>query len=261
MESNFQKALPKFLSHEGGYVNHPSDPGGATNMGVTIANYRKYVKPGGTVADLKRITKAEVATVFKRHYWDKVKADDLPSGVDYCVADFAINSGPSRAAKYLQKAVGVAQDGVIGPQTMEAVRGANSRVVINRICDERLAFMKRIKGGSLWKTFGKGWSRRVADVRAVSLEWAATYDPANDVPNEPDKPWIDDPWSTQKPVEARKPVSVPKDAPNPPSASGGKSEAKSVNPLVAAAVAIFGAIAIWSAGLLDLIWETLKGVF
>lgn len=203
MRENFKRAMPKFLAHEGGYVNHPNDPGGATNMGVTIANYRRYVKRNGTVSDLKNITKEEVATVFKRHYWDKVKGDDLPSGVDYCVADFAINSGPSRAAKYLQKAVGVAQDGVIGPKTLAAVNKADPRKVINTICDERLAFMKRIKGGSLWKTFGKGWQRRVDEVRLTSRMWV------NDAP--------------QEPQEAPRPIPKPEPAPTPPSASRGKS--------------------------------------
>lgn len=239
MESNFKKALPKFLAHEGGFVNHPSDPGGATNMGVTIANYRRYVKRGGTVADLKNITKEQVATVFKRHYWDKVKADDLPSGVDYCVADFAINSGPSRAAKYLQKAVGAAQDGVIGPKTLAAVSDADPRKVINTVCDERLAFMKRIKGGQLWKTFGKGWSRRVSDVRLVSCMWVNET-----APTQP-----------QEPQGAPQPVPAPKPAPEHPSESGGKSGR---NVAIGGAIVVIGAaIANW----FDSITEAIKGIF
>lgn len=205
MLENFNRALPKFLAHEGGFVNHPNDPGGATNMGVTIANFRRYVKRGGTVDDLKNITKEQVATVFKRHYWDKVRGDDLPSGVDYCVADFAINSGPSRAAKYLQWAVGVTQDGVIGPKTLAAVNKADARAIIKFVCDERLAFMKRIKnrktGKRLWDTFGKGWQRRVDEVRLTSRMWV------NDAP--------------QKPVESPRPVPKPEPAVTPPSASGG----------------------------------------
>lgn len=189
MDRNFQKALPKFLAHEGGFVNHPNDPGGATNKGVTIANFRRYVKRNGTVADLKAITDEQVAKVFKKHYWDKVKADDLPSGVDYTVADYAINSGPSRGAKSLQMALGVTVDGAIGPITLAAASKADPVVLINRICDERLAFMKRIRGGSLWKTFGKGWSRRVAEVRGTSLSWASqkpqdTQDPVSSQPKE-----------------------------------------------------------------------------
>ena len=172
MLSNFARALPLFLAHEGGFVNHPNDPGGATNKGVTIANFRKYVKPGGTVADLKKITNAQVATVFKRHYWDRVRADELPSGVDYTVGDFAINSGPSRAIKELQKVVGVVADGAMGSLTMEAINNADPIFIIRNLNANRLAFMKRIRNGSLWKTFGKGWQRRVDEVERKSLQWA-----------------------------------------------------------------------------------------
>lgn len=169
MQGNFARSMPHFLKHEGGYVDHPNDPGGATNKGVTIATFRRYIKPKGTKSDLRKITNAQVSMVYKRQYWDKVSADYLPSGVDYCVSDFAINSGPSRAAKYLQRVVGAAQDGKIGPATIAAVEKMDTAELINRLCDDRLAFMKRIRGGKLWKTFGKGWSRRVSDVRKVSI--------------------------------------------------------------------------------------------
>lgn len=172
MESNFQRALPLLLKHEGGFVNHPDDPGGATNKGITIATYRQYINRNGTVADLKRITDAQVGIVYKRQYWDKVSGDSLPSGVDYAVADFAINSGPSRAAKYLQGVVGVAQDGKIGPVTLAAVKKRDPAHVIRRLCADRLEFMKRIRNGRLWETFGRGWQRRVDEVEAVSLRWA-----------------------------------------------------------------------------------------
>src|SRR5690554_5603848 len=115
MEANFREALPLVLKHEGGFVNHPSDPGGATNKGITIENYRRYVKKNGTVADLKAITDEEVAKVYKLFYWDAVKGDDLPGGVDYAVFDFAVNGGPGRAIKFLQRIAGVTQDGAIGP--------------------------------------------------------------------------------------------------------------------------------------------------
>lgn len=197
MNTNFARALPLFLAHEGGFVNHPNDPGGATNKGVTIANFRKYVKPGGTVSDLKKITNAQVATVFKRHYWDRVRADELPSGVDYTVGDFAINSGPSRAIKELQKVVGVVVDGAMGPLTMAAVNNADPIFIIRNLNANRLAFMKRIRNGSLWKTFGKGWQRRVDEVERKSLQWAGeqkteqvkrTIPPVIDAPAIPQMP-------------------------------------------------------------------------
>lgn len=172
MHSNFREALTHVLKHEGGYVNHPSDPGGATNKGVTLANFRRYVKPNGTVADLKRLTVDQAAIVYKRYYWDAVLGDMLPGGVDYAVFDFAVNSGPSRAIKYLQRAVGAAQDGRIGPQTLEAVGNADPATVVNLLCDARLDFMRGIRGGKLWKTFGRGWQRRVEGVRDVAVSMA-----------------------------------------------------------------------------------------
>lgn len=161
MESNFQRSLSLVLKWEGGFVNHPKDPGGATNKGITLATFRRYIDKTGTVDDLKRITDAQVAKVYREQYWDAVKGDDLPSGVDYAVFDFAVNSGPSRAAKYLQAAVGVTQDGKIGPVTIAAAKRMNAVDLVAAICAKRMAFLK---GLSTWPTFGKGWTNRVNDV-------------------------------------------------------------------------------------------------
>lgn len=169
MRSNFERALDAVLKHEGGYVDHPSDPGGATNKGITIATFRKWVKRNGTKADLRRITDAQVAKVYRAQYWNKVKGDDLPSGIDYAVFDFAVNSGPGRAAKYLQGVLGVAQDGVIGPKTIAAAHAADPRSVINNLCDRRMAFLHRL---STWPVFGRGWSSRVRGVRQLALSLA-----------------------------------------------------------------------------------------
>jgi len=169
MEANFQRALALVLKHEGGFVDHPRDPGGATNKGVTLATFRRYVRRNGTVEDLRRITDAQVATVYKLHYWNKVKGDDLPSGVDYAVFDFAVNSGPARAAKYLQAAVGVAQDGKIGPVTVAAAKGMNAADVVSAVCAKRMAFLK---GLNTWPTFGKGWTNRVNDVVREAMKMA-----------------------------------------------------------------------------------------
>jgi lysozyme family protein len=166
MNRNFRRALAMVLRHEGGYVHHPKDPGGATNKGITLATFRRYVKPNGTAADLKRITDAEVAKVYKEHYWDAVSGDALPDGVDYAVFDYAVNSGPSRGIRALQRAVDVIQDGKIGPATMIAVMRHDPAQLINEICDGRMAFLKSL---NTWPTFGKGWSRRVADVRKHAL--------------------------------------------------------------------------------------------
>lgn len=165
MKDTFQRALALLLKHEGGFVNHVADPGGATNKGITLAVYREVYGKGKTVDDLKRITDDQVAHIYRTRYWAKVRGDDLPSGVDYAVFDFAVNSGPARAAKYLQAVVGVAQDGVIGPQTLAAVKAASASAVIDKLCDKRLAFLQGLK---TWSTFGKGWGRRVEDVRSAA---------------------------------------------------------------------------------------------
>lgn len=180
MDRNFARCLSLVLKHEGGWADNPKDPGGATMKGVTIGTFRAYVKPNATKDDLRKITNEQIATVYRRHYWDKVAGAELPDGIDYAVFDFAVNSGPDRAAKYLQKVAGVTQDGKIGPATIKATRDKLPAGVINRLCDDRLAFMKRIKGkdgNPLWNTFGNGWSSRVKAVRSVALEMSAAPAP------------------------------------------------------------------------------------
>lgn len=167
---NFDAALKLVLKHEGGYTNHPSDPGGPTNLGITLANFRRFVKPDGTIADLKNLTVAQAAICYRRQYWDAVLGAELPSGVDYAVFDFAVNSGPARAAKYLQRIVGAVQDGRIGPATLKAVRARKPENVVTQLCDARLAFVQAL---NTWPVFGKGWGRRIADVKATALKWAA----------------------------------------------------------------------------------------
>lgn len=165
MHCNFLRALPLVLKHEGGFVNNPKDPGGATNKGITIKTFRKYVSAKGTVSDLKKLTKAQAGVVYKRHYWDAVMGDDLPFGVDYAVFDNAVNAGPNRAIKQLQELVGAVQDGRIGPNTLAATRSIDPALLIPALCDRRLKFLKSIRRGVLWKEFGRGWLQRVNGVK------------------------------------------------------------------------------------------------
>jgi lysozyme family protein len=185
MRDNFADALARVLKHEGGFVNHPRDPGGATNKGVTLETFRRYVDPNGSVDDLKRITADQIEDVYRDEYWKAVRGDDLPSGVDYAVFDFGVNSGPSRAARYLQGVVGVDEDGEIGPVTMAAVRKMKADAVIDKLCDRRMLFLRNL---STWDTFGKGWSSRVAGVRAAALRMARSPAPAPTTPAAPEKP-------------------------------------------------------------------------
>lgn len=170
MDRNFARALALVLKSEGGWSDRKADPGGATMKGVTLANFRRYVKADASKADLRKITDGQVATVYRRFYWDAVSGAELPDGVDYAVFDFAVNSGPGRAAKYLQAVLGVAQDGRIGPATLAAARAKPAGVVIDMLCDARLAFLQRLP---IWPTFGKGWSARVASVRSEALLFSA----------------------------------------------------------------------------------------
>lgn len=170
MDRNFARALALVLKSEGGWSDNPADPGGATMKGVTLANFRRYVKADASKDDLRKISDAQLATVYRRFYWDAVAGAELPGGVDYAVFDFAVNSGPGRAAKYLQAAVGVAQDGRIGPATLRAVGARPPGAVIDDLCDARLAFLRRLP---TWPVFGKGWSDRVRSVRAQALLMSA----------------------------------------------------------------------------------------
>lgn len=174
MDRNFARSLSLVLKHEGGWSDHSKDPGGATMKGVTLANFRRYVKANATKDDLRKISDEQIATTYRRHYWDAVAGAELPDGVDFAVFDFGVNSGPSRSIKFLQKIVGVKQDGKLGPASIAAVKAMPAAEVINRLCDDRLTFLKRLK---TWPTFGKGWGSRVSDVRSQALKMAAQPTP------------------------------------------------------------------------------------
>lgn len=160
MKENYAQALKQVLKYEGGYVDHPKDPGGPTNKGVTQAVYDEWQKSQNLpTQSVRNINDATVAAIYKQQYWDRIRGDDLPAGVDFAVFDYAVNSGVSRAAKTLQGVVGVTQDGVVGPATIEATKTYVAMAVTNK----RLAFMQSL---SIWSTFGKGWTARIADVKA-----------------------------------------------------------------------------------------------
>ena len=167
----FKRALPLILKHEGGYVNHPRDPGGATNKGVTQATYNSYrARVGLPRRDVRQIEDGEVAAIYRQQYWDAIRADDLPPGLAYCVFDAAVNSGPARAVRWLQKLIGAKQDGIVGNETLSLVANKPAQTLINQFCDHRLAFVRRLRH---FDAFGRGWERRISEVRAQALAWAA----------------------------------------------------------------------------------------
>nr|VFK36482.1 MAG: Lysozyme family protein [Candidatus Kentron sp. SD]VFK39147.1 MAG: Lysozyme family protein [Candidatus Kentron sp. SD]VFK77805.1 MAG: Lysozyme family protein [Candidatus Kentron sp. SD] len=182
MRENFERALERVLLHEGGYVDHPRDPGGAINRGVTLETFRRFYGASMTKEDLKAMTDGQVRQLYKADYWDKCRCDDLPHGMDYVVFDQAAHSGPGRSVKWLQQGIGLKVDGEIGPWTITAASQCSPFRAIENMCEERLAFMKNIRNGESWMTFGKAWQRRVDDVRTHALALASD-DPADAEPS------------------------------------------------------------------------------
>lgn len=170
MKDNFDAALKAILHHEGGYVNHPADPGGMTNLGVTKRVWEEWVGHEVDERTMRGLTPEIVGPMYKAKYWDKIKGDDLPAGVDYCVFDAAVNSGPGRAVKWLQGCVGVDQDGGIGPKTLAAVAAFDPKELVEDYAKRRLSFLMDLK---TWPTFGKGWGRRVAEVQTSASSMLA----------------------------------------------------------------------------------------
>ena len=171
MRSNFERALALTLRYEGGYVNHPKDPGGATMKGVTQKVYDRWrAKNGRSVRDVRQIEDAELRDIYKLQYWDAVYGDRLPEGLDAAVFDFAVNSGPTRAVQELQRVLGLRTDGAMGAVTLEACMARDPVELIEVYCDARMAFVRKL---STFSTFGKGWTRRITDVRTACVGMAA----------------------------------------------------------------------------------------
>jgi lysozyme family protein len=159
MKANFKKCLKPVLVWEGGYVNHPKDPGGPTNKGITQRVYDAWrINQGKPKQSVQKIVDAEVEAIYKKQYWDLVQGDVLPLGVDLAVFDYAVNSGTGRASRALQKVLGVKQDGQIGQRTLARVEEVQPDVLAVALCEERLRFVKSLR---TWSTFGKGWMRRI----------------------------------------------------------------------------------------------------
>ena len=163
---NWQKCLEAILHHEGGYVNHPKDPGGETNLGVTKRVYEEW---GGT-KDMKDLEVEDVEPIYKKNYWERVRAESLPSGLDLCVFDFGVNAGTGRAAKYLQTMIGTTADGGIGPNTLKALSNyVESEGVEQTIKNYQAARQEYYESLSTFETFGKGWTRRVDETTEMAI--------------------------------------------------------------------------------------------
>ncbi|RUZ76912.1 N-acetylmuramidase [Mesorhizobium sp. M7A.F.Ca.US.006.01.1.1] len=178
--SREKESLARVLAHEGGYSNNKKDPGGPTMKGVTQRVYDAYRRGRGlAVRSVKSLTTDELNDIYDRQYWDAVKGDLLPDGVDYVVFDGGVNSGPGRSIMWLQQALRPVYsgriDGVMGMGTITALKAINNNdALIDRICDARMNFLRHL---GTFPTFGKGWTARVAEVRAIGKAWATGETP------------------------------------------------------------------------------------
>lgn len=172
----YDEALRRLLVHEGGYTNHPSDPGGPTNFGITIHDYRKYINVAGTATDVRNMSVQQAKAIYKSKYWNAMRCDDLPSGVDYAIFDYGVNSGTGRAPKVLKRVLGLdASNSAVTAEVIISAKKRDAKALVEAICGERLRFLQAL---STWPTFGAGWGRRVKEVRQAGLAMVARGAPS-----------------------------------------------------------------------------------
>ena len=169
MKSTFEYAMRLLLRHEGGFANHPKDPGGMTNLGVTKNAWEAHTGKPASEADMRALTPQAVQPVYKARYWDAIRGDDLPHGLDYCLFDCAVNSGPGRAIKLAQYVLHQKVDGIFGRKTLAAILEAEPVEFIEDYNQRRLDFLKSLP---TWETFGNGWARRVSEVELEAKAFA-----------------------------------------------------------------------------------------
>lgn len=169
---NYSACIAEVLKHEGGWSNHPDDPGGATMRGVTQAVYDAYRKRNGLhTQTVRSIGEVELRDIYRKQYWDVIRGDTLPRGVDLALFDFAVNSGPMRATKSIQALLGLEPDGHLGERTLAAIKAADPRELVRSLCDRRMKFLQALK---TWRSFGDGWTARVNAVRTRAVIMAAS---------------------------------------------------------------------------------------
>jgi lysozyme family protein len=174
-QGNFARVMPHVLEYEGGFTKDKRDPGNWTGGKVGVGELRGTKKGIAAASfpnlDIEHLTDAQINEIYRVKYWNRVRGDDLPPGVDLSVMDGGVNSGPSRSVKWLQAVVGETQDGIAGPVTLNAAGKADAPRTIKAHCAKRLGFVRSL---AIWNTFGKGWSRRIANVEATALSWVLT---------------------------------------------------------------------------------------
>lgn len=170
MEASYDDALARLFAHEGGYGHHPSDPGGPTKYGITLADYAAFKRRKVTAGDVKAMPLGDAKAIYRDKYWSALRCSELPAGLDYAVFDYGVNSGIGRAARVLRRLLSL-PDGkaIVTDEVIAAATARDSAALVNALCDERLRFLKSLR---TWPVFGKGWGRRVAEVRAGALAMA-----------------------------------------------------------------------------------------
>lgn len=171
----FERALSLILDLEGGFVDHPRDPGGATNLGITRATLARWRRRPVSAAEVRALGRTEAAAIYRRYFWKEVSADEMPAGLDLALFDHAVNSGPAQAARCLQTVLGVQIDGRIGPKTIAAAGTCRVDETIRAMTRERL---RSLRGLSTWPVFGRGWTSRTTRVEAAALRMAREAGPA-----------------------------------------------------------------------------------
>ena len=169
MTKNFRDCLELVLKHEGGFVNHPKDPGGMTNLGVTKRVWEDWVGHEVDEKAMRALTPAIVAPMYEMKFWRTSYCEKLPRGLDLLVFSMAVNAGAGRSVKLLQDAIGVVADGVIGPNTMAKINEANVETLIDKFSEARTAYYKGLK---LFPVFGRGWLARTDKERLEALQMA-----------------------------------------------------------------------------------------
>jgi lysozyme family protein len=169
MTKNFRDCLDLVLKSEGGYIDHPKDPGGRTNLGVTQRVWEEWIGHPATEKDMRELTPAIVAPMYEMRYWRTSYCEKLPRGLDLLIFSMAVNAGAGRSVKLLQDAIGVLPDGVIGPNTMAKINEANVETLIDKFSEARTAYYKGLK---LFPVFGRGWLNRTDKERLEALQLA-----------------------------------------------------------------------------------------
>ena len=169
-DARFLACVAIVLGKEGGFVNDPADPGGATNLGITRATLASWRGQPVTEADVRKLTQAEALQIYRARYWNVMRCDDLPHGIDLMVFDFGVNAGPATAARHLQRAVGTTPDGAVGPRTIAAAKAANAHNVIDMLVHQRERHYRSLP---TFDRFGRGWLNRTASVASKAKAMVA----------------------------------------------------------------------------------------